>query len=83
MKNPVAATSALAAFTGKPVIAEDSNGLRYFKRLQLIENGIVVLESLDTSGEHGPVVLSLTTGAAHPALTAIWPVVGVLFELPA
>jgi hypothetical protein len=81
IKNLDVNRGALGAFSGKPVIAEDDNSLLYFKRLRLIQNDIVVLESLEPSGEYGPVVLSLT-GAAHPKLTNLWSVVGVIFELP-
>ena len=65
---------------GRPVIAGDLDGHRYFKRLRLTKEG-VVLESLDIGGDQGPVVLALP-GAKGNSLASIWAVVGVLFELP-
>jgi AAA domain len=70
----------LHVLEGRPVIAGDSDGHRYFKRLRLTKDR-VVLESLDVGGDHGPVVLALP-GATGNSLASIWAVVGVLFELP-
>lgn len=70
----------LKKMEGRPVIAGDTEGHRYFKRLRLTKDR-VVLESLDIGGEHGPVVLA-PPGDTGNSLTSIWAVIGVLFELP-
>ncbi len=78
---PVSATDALAQLDGRPVIASNMAEERYFKRLRHVENGTVVLESLEISGDFAPVVLTHNTGAATD-LKEVWPVHGVLFERP-
>lgn len=83
VKDPIAADASYASLIGRPVIAEDRDGQRYFKRLQVVANGLVILESLDSSGEHGPVVLtSQASGIGGGTLTRVWPVAGILFEIP-
>ncbi|MBC7463164.1 MAG: AAA family ATPase [Actinobacteria bacterium] len=64
---------------GRPVIASDSDGHNYFKRLRCIASNRVILESLHSGGEYSPVELSLS-GDGKTILTKILPVVGVLFE---
>ena len=64
---------------GHPVIAVDSDGYHYFKRLRRVAEHSVVLESLDSGGVYPPVVLFPSNGRA-PRLKKVWPVVGVLFE---
>ena len=77
--NPINADSAaLDAHDGHPVIAADSDGNHYFKRLRRVTDG-VVLESLDSGGVYPPVVL-LPANSGSPCLDRIWPVLGVLFE---
>ena len=77
--NPIQADrAALYAHDGHPVIAADSDGSHYFKRLRRVANG-VVLESLDSGGVYPPVVL-LPGSSGSPCLDRIWPVLGVLFE---
>ncbi|WP_029351300.1 AAA family ATPase [Bosea sp. 117] len=78
---PVSASDALAQLDGRPVIASNMAGERYFKRLRRAENDTVVLESLEISGDFAPVVLTHNTGAATD-LKEVWPVHGVLFERP-
>lgn len=78
---PSTGGAALKALDGAAVIAEDSGGTQYFKRLRMPPGDRVILESLDSSGDHGPVVLA-SPGSTDNALERIWPVVGVLFELP-
>ena len=65
---------------GRPVIAEDSNQSRYFKRLR-IEADSIVLESLEIGGDFAPILLGKSPGSPT-YLTKIWPVLGVLFEKP-
>lgn len=66
---------------GQPVIAEDSSGSRYFKRLRSGGKGLIILESLEIGGDFPPIVLSDHSGSS-PHVQAIWPVLGVLFERP-
>lgn len=65
---------------GRPVIAEDSDGNRYFKRYRG-SGRVAILESLEIGGDFAPIILGSTPGAT-PYLQTIWPVLGVLFERP-
>jgi hypothetical protein len=65
---------------GRPVIAEDSDHSRYFKRLRVDSNNII-LESLEIGGDLPPILLTRTPGLLKH-LTKVWPVLGVLFEKP-
>lgn len=65
---------------GRPVIASDAAGMRYFKRWRS-DGERVVLESLEIGGEFPPVVLTIGKGA-ETDVTQVWPVLGVLFEKP-
>ena len=76
----VSAADALKRLDGKPVIASDSDGNRYFKRLRVGKDR-VVLESLDSGGDYAPVILELPDSGSN-CLHQVWPVAGVLFELP-
>jgi hypothetical protein len=67
-------------FDGRPVIASDTNDNRYFKRLRIGDDRIV-LESMDSGGDYAPVILEFP-GGSSTCLDQIWPVAGVLFELP-
>jgi len=78
---PIGAGNGLAAFAGRPVVAEDSDGAHYFKRLRILPGNQVVLESLDSGGDYDPIILA-PHGSAGNALKRLWPVAGVLFELP-
>jgi hypothetical protein len=71
---------ALKKLDGKPVIASDSDGSRYFKRLRVGKDR-VVLESMDSGGDYAPMILALPGGDGN-CLQQVWPVAGVLFELP-
>lgn len=84
VKEPVSIETSLVRLAGRPIIAEDADGQRYFKRLQIVEGGLVVLESLDASGEHEPLVMYLKQGnsSAKNFLIRVWPVAGILFEIP-
>jgi len=66
---------------GQPVIAEDSFGSRYFKRLRSGGEGLVILESLEIGGDFPPIVLA-DKPETPPYVQTIWPVIGVLFERP-
>ena len=72
---------ALKTMSGRPVIAGDTDDNRYFKRLRAESGDRVVLESLESSGDFGPVVLQRPGGEGN-CLERVWPVAGVLFELP-
>jgi len=80
IKKEIDADRAISSLVGKPVVASDSDDNTYFKRLQVVD-GQVVLESLDIGGDFPPVVLH-ASGASQKTLNRIWPVAGVLFELP-
>ncbi len=81
IQESIPAEDAGHALDGKAVIAEDSDGSCFFKRLRVQSDGIVVLESLDSGGQYPPVVLS-PRGSSGVQLKQIWPVAGILFELP-
>jgi len=81
VKREITATEALKTLDGKPIIAADTDDNRYFKRLRIIGTDAIVLESLDSGGDYGPVVLA-QPGKGANCLERVWPVAGVLFELP-
>jgi len=74
-------TQALNTLVGKPIIAADNNDNYYFKRLQMPASGQIVLESLDIGGDYPPLLLSVP-GNGENCVERVWPVAGVLFELP-
>jgi hypothetical protein len=78
--DPVSLKEAEKNLAGHPVIAEDSNQNRYFKRLRVDANTIV-LESLEIGGDFPPILLAKKLGLLTH-LTMVWPVLGVLFEKP-
>lgn len=71
----------LAKFEGRPVIAVDENGVRYFKRFR-INGAFAVLESLNPDGTAPAELLSFGGEQGLPRLSALMEVVGILFELP-
>jgi hypothetical protein len=79
--NPMPVPEARKKLDGRPVIAEDSSGSRYFKRLRSGSEGVVILESLEIGGDFPPIVLVDKPGNPSDVRT-IWPVIGVLFERP-
>lgn len=79
--NALPVAEAIKKLEGQPVIAEDSTGARYFKRLRSAAAGFVILESLEIGGDFSPVVLAEKAGTG-PHVQTIWPVLGVLFERP-
>jgi len=81
IKNKITAAEALKTLDGKPIIASDTDGNQYFKRLRIATPDQIVLESLDNSGDYGPVVLA-APGKGKNCLDFVWPVAGILFELP-
>ena len=76
----LAVAEALKRHEGTPVIASDTDNNRYFKRLRLGRDR-VVLESLESGGDHAPVILALP-GQGPNCLEQVWSEAGVLFELP-
>ena len=66
---------------GHLVIASDDEDRIYFKRLRL-HNGLIVLESTNSSWSTSSEILSFSEGAEFPKLTSLRSVVGVLFDLP-
>ena len=81
LKNPIMPQIAMESFQGRPVVAADTDGNTYFKRLRCLTGDRIVLESLDSNGTHGPVILSPPEGGPV-CLEKVWPVAGVLFERP-
>ncbi|MEO8909789.1 MAG: ATP-binding protein [Gemmatimonadaceae bacterium] len=77
----IAPDIACRSLDGRPVIASDSNGNQYFKRIRAVGSTGVVLESLHGGGDYPPVLLS-AAGSASPSIDRVWPVIGVLFERP-
>jgi hypothetical protein len=77
--HPITDASLVAAFSGRPVIASDTNNQVYFKRLRLPIGNEVILESLEVGGNFEPIVLS-KEGQGSKKLKTIWPVLGVIFE---
>jgi hypothetical protein len=72
----------LRSVVDQPVIAADSNDTRYFKRLRIVGNEVIILESLDAGGWYEPQILAAPGTSSSNALTRLWPVLGVLFERP-
>jgi hypothetical protein len=81
IKSEITPADALKTLDGKPIIAADTAGHQYFKRLRIASPDQIVLESLDSGGDYGPVVLA-APGKGKNCLERVWPVAGVLFELP-
>lgn len=79
--NSIASHEGYKKLEGQPVIAEDSSGSRYFKRLRSGGKGVVILESLEIGGDFPPIVLA-SGPEKSPHIQTIWPVLGVLFERP-
>lgn len=69
------------ALDGRPVVAFDEDGARYFKRLRCRGN-FAVLESLNQDGTTAAELLSFNGTQALPKLAQVLEVIGVLFELP-
>jgi len=78
--NPVSVGDAEKTLDGRPVIAEDSDQSRFFKRLR-VEPDNIILESLEIGGDYPPILLAKTPSPLK-YLTKVWPVLGVLFEKP-
>jgi hypothetical protein len=80
IEKQLSGAEAVKKLDGKPVIASDTDDHRYFKRLRVGKDR-VVLESMDSGGDYPPVILEMP-GKGSNCLEQVWPVVGVLFELP-
>ena len=81
VKEPITSMESLDLLQGKPIIASDSDGNTYFKRLHCVSENDIVLESLDGAGTYSPIILSFP-GSVEICLDKVWPVGGVLFESP-
>jgi phage repressor protein C with HTH and peptisase S24 domain len=73
---------AVRRLDGRLVVAVDSDGATYFKRLRLTHDSLVILESLNPDGTTPAELFSLDPDDRLPCVTHVLPVVGVLFELP-
>ena len=71
----------IKALDGRPVVAVDQDGTRYFKRLRC-RGGLAVLESLSQDGTTPAELLSFDGAQGLPELAQALEVVGVLFDLP-
>ena len=71
---------ALEDLDGKPVIAEDSEGCAFFKRLRVLDGKSVILESMDKTGFDEMVRLSTDPEQPGPMLVGVREVVGVVFD---
>ncbi len=80
ISDPISLNDAEKILDGRPVIAEDSDQSRYFKRLRVEPNNII-LESLEIGGNYPPILLAKIPGFLK-YLAKVWPVLGVLFEKP-
>ena len=65
---------------GRPIVAIDEDGVRYFKRLRCKE-GVAVLESLGQDGSTASELLSFDGLGGFAKLAHIREVIGVLFEI--
>ncbi len=72
----------ISSMEGRLVIARDGEGRLYFKRLRLGEGSLLILESLNIDGSTPSVVASLDQSTSIE-IVSLYPVNGVLFELPA
>lgn len=71
----------IKALDGRPVVAIDEDGTRYFKRLRC-RGDLVVLESLNQDGTTAAELLSFDGVLGLPKLIHALEVIGVLFDLP-
>ena len=69
------------ALDGRPIVAFDEDGTRFFKRLHC-SWPVAILESLNLDGTTAPELLSFDGSLGLPRLTHALEVIGVLFELP-
>lgn len=69
------------ALDGRPIVAIDEDGTRYFKRLRC-RGDLAVLESLNPDGTTAATLLSFNGTQGLPKLIESLEVIGVLFELP-
>ena len=74
-------TEQVKALDGRPVVAIDEDGTRYFKRLHC-RGDIAVLESLNQDGTTGAELLSFNGTQGFPRLAQTLEVIGVLLDLP-
>ncbi len=82
MTHPIDMTTDITEqMSGRPVIAVDETGARYFKRFQP-QGNMIVLESLNSDGMAPAELLSFEREQGFPKLSKLMEVVGVLFELP-
>jgi hypothetical protein len=72
---------ALIRLEGRLVVAVDDEGARYFKRLR-VHGNLIVLESLNPDGTTPAQLLSLDGSNGLSKLVDLLEVVGVLFEIP-
>ncbi len=78
----VTGAAEISRLDGRLVIAVDSEGGCYFKRLRIARGGLAVLESLNPDGSCPPELMGLDSDGELPRLESAFVVRGVLFDLP-
>jgi hypothetical protein len=71
----------IKALDGRPIVAIDEDGTRYFKRLRC-SGQVAILESLNPDGTTASELLTFDDSLSLPKITHAIEVIGVLFELP-
>ncbi len=80
-REPATSIEQVRAIDGRPVVAFDEDGTRYFKRLRCRDD-FAVLESLNPDGTTAAVLLSISGAQGLPKLAKVLEVIGVLFDPP-
>lgn len=79
-REPAKTVEQVKSLDGRPVVAIDEDGTRYFKRL-CCRGNLAVLESLNQDGTTGVEVLSIDGMNGFAKITQALEVIGVLFEV--
>lgn len=80
-RNIMKTASEIRTLDGRPIVAVDEDGTRYFKRLHC-SSQIAILESLNPDGTTASELLTFDDSLGLPKITHALEVIGVLFELP-
>jgi hypothetical protein len=80
-RNIMTTAPEMKSLDGRPIVAVDEDGTRYFKRLQC-SGQIAILESLNPDGTTASELLAFDDSLSLPKITHAIEVIGVLFELP-
>ncbi len=80
-RNVIETIEQIKVLDGRPVVAIDEDGTRYFKRLRCRDD-LAVLESLNQDGTTAVEILCFDAESGFPRIVQALEVIGVLFELP-